>query len=211
MVEEDLRAVQRRAAVRRRDEGRRADRRRQHAADDGAAPRRRRRRGREAAHPKRESKAAEEEQERLEAFIEDPPSHATIVFVCGPLDMRRRVVKLLLKEAQVVDCGTIETRPTRSVGEGARGAREGDVSSRPRSAALVERAGLDIVRLRAASSGWRCTRWGSRAITVDDVRQAVRPGRRRRPIWASPTRFSATTCVRRFASWGSRSRAVTSR
>src|SRR5262245_5119926 len=57
--------------------------------------------------PKREGKAADAEQERLEAFVKNPPSHATIVFVCGPLDQRRRLVKLLLKEAQVVDCGTI--------------------------------------------------------------------------------------------------------
>src|SRR5688500_19664565 len=38
--------------------------------------------------PKRESKAAEEEQERLEAFLNDPSPHATVVFVCGSLDMR---------------------------------------------------------------------------------------------------------------------------
>src|SRR5688500_2345735 len=57
--------------------------------------------------PKRESKAADEEQERLERFIENPPSHATTVFVCGPLDQRRRAVKLLMKEAHMVDCGTI--------------------------------------------------------------------------------------------------------
>src|SRR5688500_6721579 len=47
--------------------------------------------------PKRESKAAEEEQERLEAFLADPSPHATVVFVCGALDMRRRIVKQLLK------------------------------------------------------------------------------------------------------------------
>src|SRR5262245_55958522 len=41
--------------------------------------------------PKREGKAADEEQARLEGFIEAPPDHATVVFVCGPLDMRRRV------------------------------------------------------------------------------------------------------------------------
>src|ERR1044071_7849817 len=57
--------------------------------------------------PKREGKAADLEQERLEAFVKNPPAHATVVFVCGTLDQRRRLVKLLLKEAQVVDCGTI--------------------------------------------------------------------------------------------------------
>src|SRR5262245_41290836 len=58
--------------------------------------------------PKRESKAAEEEQERLEEFLKSPPDHTTSVFVCGPLDQRRRAVKLLMKEALVVNCGTIE-------------------------------------------------------------------------------------------------------
>ncbi|PYR76641.1 MAG: hypothetical protein DMF87_17890 [Acidobacteria bacterium] len=57
--------------------------------------------------PKREGKAADAEQERLEEFVSHPPAHATVVLVCGPLDQRRRLVKLLLKEAQIVDCGTI--------------------------------------------------------------------------------------------------------
>src|SRR5574339_471549 len=54
--------------------------------------------------PKRESKASEAEQERLEAFLKDPPSHATIVFVCGPIDRRRRAVQLLIKT--LVDSAT---------------------------------------------------------------------------------------------------------
>src|SRR5262245_64427680 len=57
--------------------------------------------------PKREGKAADAEQEKLEAFVGRPPGHATVVFVCGPLDQRRRLIKLLLKEAFFVDCGTI--------------------------------------------------------------------------------------------------------
>jgi DNA polymerase-3 subunit delta len=60
--------------------------------------------------PKREGKAADLEQERLEAFVKNPPAHATVVFVCGALDQRRRLVKLLLKEAQLVDCGRSPTR-----------------------------------------------------------------------------------------------------
>src|SRR5688572_27278511 len=58
--------------------------------------------------PKRESRAAEEEQERLTTFIKAPAPHATVVFVCGSIDRRRKIVTLLLKESQVVDCGTIE-------------------------------------------------------------------------------------------------------
>src|SRR5262245_375442 len=51
--------------------------------------------------PKRESKAAEEEQERLAEFLTGSPAHATIVCVCGELDLRRRLIKLLLKQAEV--------------------------------------------------------------------------------------------------------------
>src|SRR5918911_1868995 len=57
--------------------------------------------------PKREGKAADAEQERLEAFVTNPPAHATVVLVCGPLDQRRRLAKLLPKETQIIDCGTI--------------------------------------------------------------------------------------------------------
>src|SRR5258706_6749186 len=69
--------------------------------------------------PKREGKAADAEQERLEAFIRKPPGHATVVFVCGPLDKRRRIVNLLMKEAQVVDCGTIADSAAAERGGGA--------------------------------------------------------------------------------------------
>src|SRR6185436_12097513 len=57
--------------------------------------------------PKREGKAAEAEQERLEAFLTHAPASTTIVFVCGALDLRRRLVKWLIKEAPVVDCGSV--------------------------------------------------------------------------------------------------------
>ena len=132
------------------------------------------------------------------------------MFVCGPLDMRRRVVKLLLKDAQVVDCGTIETEADAERWVKARAARE-NVNLEPAAAAeLVDRAGLDIVRLRAGFERVTLYALGQPAITADDVRQAVPAGRRRRPIWASPTRSGATTRVRRCVSWGWRSTAGTS-
>jgi DNA polymerase-3 subunit delta len=59
--------------------------------------------------PKRESKASDEELQRLEEFLQAPPETTTIVFVCGALDMRRRVVKRLVSQAQVVNCGVIES------------------------------------------------------------------------------------------------------
>src|SRR5215208_3987656 len=94
--------------------------------------------------PKREGKAAELEQERLEAFVKNPPAHATVVFVCGPLDQRRRLVKLLLKEAQIVDCGTITDAADAERWIKSRAERANiplDISA---VRALVERAGVDI-------------------------------------------------------------------
>jgi DNA polymerase-3 subunit delta len=126
--------------------------------------------------PKRESKAADAEQERLEAFIASPPGHATVVFVCGPLDLRRRVVKLLLKQAQVVNCGTIESEADADLWVKTRAARDKVPLDAGAVRALVERAGLDIVRLRAGLERVALYALGQPKITADDVRAAVPAG-----------------------------------
>jgi len=126
--------------------------------------------------PKREGKAADEEQARLEAFIESAPDHATVVFVCGPLDMRRRVPKLLVKHAQVVDCGTIESEADADLWVKTRAARD-KINLEPAAVrALVERAGLDIVRLRSGLERVALYAMGQPKVTVDDVRQVVSAG-----------------------------------
>lgn len=124
--------------------------------------------------PKRESKAAEQDQERLEAFIADPPGHATIVFVCGALDLRRRIVKQLLQAAQVVNCGTIgddDADAERWVQARAAGMNVPLDGGAVR--ALVRRAGRDLVRLRSGLERLALYAWGQPTITADDVRQAV--------------------------------------
>jgi DNA polymerase-3 subunit delta len=126
--------------------------------------------------PKREGKAADEEQERLEKFLERPPSHATAVFVCGPLDLRRRSVKLLMKAAHVVDCGTIEDSADAERWVKTRAARIGAPLDATAARALVARVGPDIARLRAAVDRLALYAMGQPAITVDDVRQAVPAG-----------------------------------
>jgi DNA polymerase III delta subunit len=125
--------------------------------------------------PKRDTKAAEDEQERLEAFLQDPPGHATVVFVCGALDMRRRVVKLLLTKAQVVDCGTIARDIDAERWVTARAAREGVTVDAAAARALVARVGLDIVRLRAGLERVGLYALG-RAVTPADVRASVAAG-----------------------------------
>jgi len=123
--------------------------------------------------PKRESKAAEEEQARLEAFIAAPPPHATVVFVCGSLDLRRRAVKLLMKEAHTVDCGTIGDAADAERWVKVRAARLGAPLDAGAVRALVHRVGADIVRLRAGLERLALYGIGQTAITADDVREAV--------------------------------------
>ena len=123
--------------------------------------------------PKRESKAAEEAQQRLEQFIENPPEHATIVFVCGALDQRRRVVKLLMKKGQMVDCGTIADEADAERWVKVRAMKLGAPLDAGAVRALVQRTGLNIVRLRAGLERLALYGMGQSTITADDVRQAV--------------------------------------
>jgi DNA polymerase-3 subunit delta len=126
--------------------------------------------------PKRESKAAEADQERLEGFIKQPPPHATVVFVCGQLDMRRRAVKLLVKEAQVVDCGTIEDAADAERWVKTRAAREKIPLDPGAVRALVDRGGLSIVRLRGGLERVALYALGQPVITAEDVKQTVSAG-----------------------------------
>jgi DNA polymerase-3 subunit delta len=125
--------------------------------------------------PKRESKAADEALERLEAFIKTPPSHATVVFVCGAIDGRRRVVKRLREQASVVDCGTIENAADAELWVKTRAAREGATLDPGAVRVLVERGGNDVVRLRSALERVLLYALGQPTITADDVKQVVAP------------------------------------
>ena len=126
--------------------------------------------------PKRESKAADAELERLEAFIKAPPSHSTVIFVCGALDMRRRAVKLLLKEGQLVNCGSIESEIDAERWITARAARDKVTLEPAAMRALVERAGLDLVRLRAGFDRVVLYTMGQPSVTAADVHESVVAG-----------------------------------
>lgn len=125
--------------------------------------------------PKREGRAADEEQAQLEAFIKDPAPHATVVFVCGALDRRRRAVKLLLDKAVIVDCGTIEDAADAERWVKTRAAREGANLDPGAVRVLVERGGNDLVRLRSALERVMLYALGQPAISADDVKQVVTP------------------------------------
>lgn len=126
--------------------------------------------------PKRESKASEEELQRLEEFLESPPPHTTIVFVCGALDLRRRVVKRLMNKAQIVNCGVIESEADAERWVKVRAARDGINLDPATPRALVARTGLDIVRLRKGLERVSLYAMGQATITPDDVKRAVPAG-----------------------------------
>jgi DNA polymerase-3 subunit delta len=126
--------------------------------------------------PKRESREGEEQAARLEEFLDDPSPTAVVVFECGALDMRRRISKQLLRQAQVVDCGTIEDAGAAEKWVRARAAQE-NVPLEPAAVrAVVERAGLDIGRLRGALERVSLYAMGQKSISAADVIESVAAG-----------------------------------
>lgn len=123
--------------------------------------------------PKRESREAEEQAARLEKFIDDPSPAAVVIFECGALDLRRRVSKLLLRQAQVVDCGTIEDQPAAERWVRARAAQENVALDPEAVRALVERAGLDVGRLRGALERVSLYAMGQKTVSAADVSASV--------------------------------------
>jgi DNA polymerase III delta subunit len=126
--------------------------------------------------PKRESAASEAESERLEAFLHAPPAHATVVFVCGTVDQRRRIVKLLVREAQVVDCGTIQDAAGAIRWVNATAEDGGIRIDAAAVRALVERTGPHVALLRAGLERVALYALGQPSITADDVRASVAAG-----------------------------------
>jgi DNA polymerase-3 subunit delta len=123
--------------------------------------------------PKRESKAADEEQARLLAFLQESPSHATIVFVCGALDQRRKVTKFLLETAQVVFCGVIDTDADAERWVRARAEQEKVTFEPAAIRALVSRTALDIVRLRSGFERAALYAMDQPAVTAADVEEVI--------------------------------------
>jgi DNA polymerase-3 subunit delta len=126
--------------------------------------------------PRRDSEAAQQALARLEDFLKAPSPYATVVFVCGALDLRRRVVKLLLKEAQVVNTGTVEDRAGAELWVKTRAARDRINLDSGAVRALVDRAGFDIVRLRSGLERVALYAMEQPTVTADDVKHVVSAG-----------------------------------
>lgn len=123
--------------------------------------------------PKRESKASEADAERLEGFVEAAPDHCSVVFVSGPLDERRRIVKRLREFAAVVDCGTVIDLESAERWVSTRAAREGMTLGQGAARALAHRVGPNISALRSALERVSLYALGTPQVTVEDVKAVV--------------------------------------
>jgi DNA polymerase-3 subunit delta len=125
--------------------------------------------------PKRESDASERALESFAQYLREPQPHATLVLIAGSLDGRRKLTRLLLSTAIVIDCS------------GATGARTPDAWVRERArqaevridqeavSLLVQRAGADAVRLRDDMERVLTFVSGAKRIQLDDVLEVIGP------------------------------------
>ncbi len=113
--------------------------------------------------------------EELEAYFEKPEPMTTLVFVSGPLDGNRRLVKLLRKRAVTVDCGSLESAQEAALWIKKRLEKD-ELGIDPKALALLlETTGLSLGRIRAEVEKLVLYAAGESAITAAHVRDLVMP------------------------------------
>ena len=128
-----------------------------------------------AETPKKGKRAAITPAEELEAYIERPEPMTTLVFVSGPLDANRRVVKLLRKHADIVDCGTLHDAREAAVWITKRLEKD-ELSIDPKAiAVLLSATGLTLGRIRPEIEKLVLYASGESAITIAHVKDVVIP------------------------------------
>jgi DNA polymerase III subunit delta len=113
--------------------------------------------------------------EELEAYIEQPEPMTTLVFVSGPLDANRRVVKLLRKHADVVDCGSLES-PREAAAWLTKRLEADELQIEPKALSLLlATTGLSLGRIRAEIDKLVLYAAGESTVTAVHVREVVIP------------------------------------
>jgi DNA polymerase III delta subunit len=125
--------------------------------------------------PRRESEGAARALEALENLVESPEAQTTLVFVASTVDRRSRMYKLLQKHAIIVECGIIENQADAERWVRNRVLAAGADLDPPAARLLVERAGLDLRRLRGEVDRLLLYALGQKRITVDDARTISGP------------------------------------
>ena len=113
--------------------------------------------------------------EELEAYIEQPEPMTTLVFVSGPLDGNRRVVKLLRKHADVVDCGTLHDPREAAIWITKRLEKDELAIDSKAISLLLSSTGLTLGRIRPEIEKLILYAAGESTITVSHVRDLVIP------------------------------------
>lgn len=158
-----------------------------HEADRLLAPKRAKDEddGAEADVPKKGKRApATTPAEELEAYIAEPEPMTTLVFVSGPLDGNRRIVKLLRKHADVVDCGTLHDPREAAIWITKRLEKD-ELAIEPKAITLLlQSTGLTLGRIRPEVEKLILYAAGESTITVAHVREVVIPTEESEDVFA---------------------------
>jgi DNA polymerase III delta subunit len=146
-----------------------------HEADRLLAPKRAKDDDQQELDLPRKGKRGTTPAEELEAYVEQPEPMTTLVFVSGPLDANRRVVRLLRKHADVVDCGTLAS-PREAAAWIQKRLEKDELAIEPKALSLLlETTGLSLGRIRAEIEKLVLYAAGEPEISVQDVRDLVIP------------------------------------
>jgi DNA polymerase-3 subunit delta len=125
--------------------------------------------------PRRDTEDARRELEQLEEYFRSPERQTTLVCVAGAVDRRGRAAKLLLQKASVVECGVLRDARDAERWVRAHLDRSGMKVEPAAVRLLVERAGIDLPRLRGDLERAMLYAAGQPRMTADDVRAVVGP------------------------------------
>ncbi len=136
------------------------------------------------SRPPKKGKRGTTPAEELEAYVENPEPMTTLVFVAGPLDANRRLVKLLRKHADVVDCGTLHDAREAAIWITKRLEKD-ELTIEPKALGLLlATTGLSLGRIRAEIEKLVLYAAGESTITTAHVRDLVIPAERVRGSFA---------------------------
>jgi DNA polymerase-3 subunit delta len=125
--------------------------------------------------PKRESGATDRALDAFESLLKDPEPQTTLVLVASEVDKRSRMFKVLQKQATLVECGVVEDQADAERWVRTRVAAAGSELEPAAARLMVERAGLDVTRLRGEVDRLLLYALGQKRITVDDARAIAGP------------------------------------
>jgi DNA polymerase III delta subunit len=113
--------------------------------------------------------------EEFEAYVAAPEPLTTLVIDAPSLDRGRRITKLLLQHATLVDCGTLDSAEDAARWLQGRLDQDEMTMDAPAVRALIEATGLSLSRLRSEVDKLVLYAATAGKITAEDVRDVVAP------------------------------------